>query len=321
MHQVVRTEDLPRADRFEFWRETVAQVAMPVELRSSHSANFLATIQSTSIGAIETVVMRHPPVDIERTRQLIRRSDPEVYHLALNLAGLQQFTQERREVVLRPGEMMLYHSSSPFRTCSGVRDGHESAVVVTIPPTMLPLPARKLKDLLAVPLSPREDGLGTLVSRYLHTLARSAARYSTTDATRLSFVTLDLISIMLAGRLDAETSFPAETREQVLFAQIQSFIHQRLGDSTLSPETIASAHHISVRSLHRLFRTHGVTVSGTIRVRRLERCRHDLIDPRLRGQSIRAIVARWGYPDNATFNHAFKSAYGMSPRDYRRQAM
>ncbi|MFG1682754.1 helix-turn-helix domain-containing protein [Nonomuraea sp. NPDC049269] len=321
MRQVVRTENLPRADRFEFWRETLAQVAMPVDVLSTHSADFVATIQTASFGAIETIVMRQPPIDVERTRRLIRQSDPEVYQLVLNLAGHQQFAQERREAVLRPGEMMLYHSSSPFRTRSGVRDGRESAVVVTIPPAMLHLPARKLKDLLAVPLSRREDGLGPLVSRYLLTLASSTAGYSATDATQLSFVTLDLISIMLASRLDAETSLSMETREQVLFARIQSFIHQRLGDSTLSPETIASAHHVSVRSLHRLFRAHGMTVSGSIRSRRLDRCRRDLTDPLLRGQSISTIAARWAFPSNATFGRAFKAVYGMSPGDYRQRVM
>jgi AraC-like DNA-binding protein len=319
MHQVVRTEDLPRADRFAYWREMVTKVAMPVEVRSSYSANFLATVQTASFGAIETIVMRQPPIDLDRTRRLIRLSDPEVYHLVLNLVGQQQLTQERRDVVLRPGEMMLYHSSSPLRTHSDVRQRRESAVVVVIPPMMLPLPARKLKDLLAVPLSHREDGLGTLISRYLHTLAKSAARYGAADASQLSFVTLDLISIMLARRLDAETSLPAETQEQVLFARLQSFIHQRLGDSTLSPETIASAHHVSVRSLHRLFQVHGMTVSGSIRRQRLDRSRRDLTDPLLRGQSILTIAARWGFPDNATFGRAFKAVYGMSPRDYRQR--
>jgi hypothetical protein len=46
MHQVVRTEDLPPADRFAFWQEMLAKVAMPVTARSSYSATFLTTVQT-----------------------------------------------------------------------------------------------------------------------------------------------------------------------------------------------------------------------------------------------------------------------------------
>ena len=95
------------------------------------------------------------------------------------------------------------------------------------------------------------------------------------------------------------------------------FIEEHLGEADLAPAQIAAAHHISLRQLHKLFHASGTTVAGWIRQRRLERCGHDLRDPRWSGRPVAAIGARWGYPDPAHFSRLFKAAYGVGPRDYR----
>jgi hypothetical protein len=51
---------------------------------------------------------------------------------------------------------------------------------------------------------------------------------------------------------------------------IHAFIQRPVSDPDLSPETIAAAHHISLRLLHKLFSEEGETVAGWIRTRRLE---------------------------------------------------
>ena len=53
---------------------------------------------------------------------------------------------------------------------------------------------------------------------------------------------------------------------------------------------------------------------------RLERCRRDLADPALAGETILAIATRWGLHDRAHFSRLFRAAYGCSPREYRLSA-
>nr|WP_243274742.1 helix-turn-helix domain-containing protein [Streptomyces albus] len=64
-----------------------------------------------------------------------------------------------------------------------------------------------------------------------------------------------------------------------------------------------------------------MTVAAWIRRQRLEHCRRDLADPRLRDRPIHAIAARWGFPRPGDFTRAFRAAYGIPPRDYRRMAV
>lgn len=102
-------------------------------------------------------------------------------------------------------------------------------------------------------------------------------------------------------------------------ARIHAFVRENPGDARLTPAAIAAAHHISLRYLHKLFHQDGHTVAGWVRERRLEQCRRDLADPRLAAQSITAIAARWGFTSPTHFSQAFRSAYGHSPSQFRRQ--
>jgi AraC-like DNA-binding protein len=99
---------------------------------------------------------------------------------------------------------------------------------------------------------------------------------------------------------------------------VHTFIRDHLGDPDLTPRTIAAAHHISVRYLHQLFRAEDRTVADCIRVRRLDRCRLELADPRLARRPIGEISARWGFRSAAHFSQAFRDAYGLSPSELRR---
>lgn len=137
--------------------------------------------------------------------------------------------------------------------------------------------------------------------------------------TRLSTLTLDMLTAVLARALDAQSPVRPDTGRPALMAQIYAFIQKNLGDANLTVSAVAAAHHISLRYLHKLFQQHGHTVAGWIRERRLEQCRHDLTNPHLAARPINAIAARWGFTSPAHFSQAFRNVYGLSPRQYRQQ--
>jgi len=107
--------------------------------------------------------------------------------------------------------------------------------------------------------------------------------------------------------------------QRSLLVRVKDYIDRRLADPTLGPAEIAAAVNISTRYLHKLFAAEHRSVSQYIRGLRLERCRRDLLDPRLASQSIATIAFGWGFGDLSSFNRAFRATFGATPREVRGQ--
>lgn len=318
---VLRSEDLPIADRFAWWREMTSQTLTPTEITSDHADDFRACFQLLDLGAAQVSVLSYPSLRSRRTSALVRRSDPELYHLALTVRGRQSISRCQRDASVGVGDLLLYDSSQPCDASAFPDDaGAVEGIVVNVPRTAIPLPAAKVDRLLGAPL-PGDSGMGALLSQFLIRLAPESHACRPQDAIRLGGLTVDLITAFLAHHTDTEDSVPRESRQQALMAGIHSFIERNLADPQLSPATVAASHHISVRYLHRLFQAQGVTVSAWIRHRRLEGCRRDLVSPQLSDRPIGFLAARWGYVRASEFTRAFRRAYGIPPNTYRQEAL
>ncbi|MFE0449729.1 helix-turn-helix domain-containing protein [Streptomyces sp. NPDC058914] len=312
-----RTQDLPVAERFASWYEMTTGAFIPSVIRSDHEADFRAHTRVLDAGGVQVSSLAYPSLESRRSASMIRVSDPESLHLMLTLRGSHRILQGGRDTTSGPGEAVLYDSSRPWHGWAAADLDMAGGVVVQFPRSLLPLPAGKVRQLTGVRLSGREP-MGALLSGYLTQLIAGAATYTAADGARLATVTLDLLTAFLARHLEASAPVPDRTHRNAQLLEIRAFIQRHLGDPELSPSAIATAHNISLRSLHRLFGDQGTTVAGWIRTRRLERCRRDLADPLLQARPVRAIAARWGFTDPAHFSRAFRTAYGLSPREHRR---
>lgn len=312
------TGELPPAERFPRWLDHISRMVAPVRAACDDPARFHGSIAATDLGAIQ--VSSHMVSGCEgfRTPRMISRSDPELFQLMLGLSGRTIVTQDQRVAELRPSELVLCHTSRPCRWVTGGREPAHGLMMV-FPGTLLALPPHQVERLTATSFS-AHDHFGGLLASLLTTLAADTAAYAGADAVRLGAVLLDLVTALLAHRLHAEAAVPPEARARTLLLRVQEHIQRNLADPRLSPVTIAAAHNISLRTLHRLFEAQETTVAASIRAQRLERCRRDLSDPSLAGRPIHATASRWGFSDTATFVRAFRAAYGQSPLDYRRRA-
>lgn len=318
LETVFRTEDLPVEDRFDTWYQMIRNAILPATIRAEETKDFLATTRLLDLGAVQVYSMTVPAVLVNRPWRLVRQSDPEHCHLILLRAGAYGFTQADRHTTLGAGDMMFYDSSHAFEGWADNPVGPPGSVQIQVqfPRALLPKPDL-IDELVGVRLT-EQDGMRSLISRYLQELIKPTATYRDADAGALATTTVDLIAALAGHERDTSRSLPPETRQRALLARIYDFIHLHLGDPDLSPEMIAAAHHISTRYLHKLFQNQDATVASWIRRRRLERCHRDLTDPRLRSRPISAVATRWGFTNSAHFSRVFRTAYGMSASDYRR---
>lgn len=310
---------LPAAERFDFWADLVAREAAPQRISSAHADAFNGWAQITQLGPLRLTSFRYPSLDTSRTARLIRRSDPELYQLALPTSGRSAIAQQDRESALRPADFTLLDTSRPHEASHSPvagEPGLASSVTVLIPHALLPVPADKVGRLLAARL-PSGAGMGALLAGFLLQIARHPEQYQASDAAFLGSTALSLIAATVAQQLDVQRSLPAQVQRDALRARVEAFVDAHLGDPDLDPGAIAAAHHISLRTLHRLFQDGRTSVAELIRGRRLERCRQDLTNPLLRGTPIHAIAARWGFRDKAHFSKLFSATFGRSPQAYR----
>jgi AraC-like DNA-binding protein len=324
MHVIVTmsTEELPAADRFEWWCDQTARDVVPAVVSSPHTRDFRAGVTLADMGPVQLSVLTYPELQSVRTAALVRRSDPERYGLSLVAANDIYFAQRDRDCRLGAGDLMFHDTSHPFETRAipGAESGR--MLMLHLPKAALPLQSQRLDRLLARRL-PADTGMNAILACYLTRVATAIDHgdLGALDMKRLGAVALDLAAATLATKIDAQDQLAPEARRQALLARIEAFVDHNLGDPDLSPAAIAAHHHISVAYLHRLFQPRELTVAAWIRHQRLERCRVDLADPQLRTRPVRAIAARWGFRHPADFSRAFRTAHGMPPGDYRHRAL
>ncbi|MEH1017538.1 helix-turn-helix domain-containing protein [Micromonospora sp. CPCC 206060] len=318
---VVSTDEVPPAERFAYWREVISKLAVPYDLRCDPRVEngFWAHAGFSAFGPVRAALATVMPHSLHRTPKLIRQADPEVFEVVCTVCG-GTVSQDGRSADLGGGDLVLLDPSRPYRIEPAPYIPLSRVLLLHTPRSLLLLPPKDMRSLTAVRI-PGDQGVGALTSQFLLQLAQRMPELGPSDLLRLSTLTLEVLGTALAHALETESMVPPRTRQRALMAQIKAFIRNHLGDARLTPDAIASAHHISLRYLHKLFRQDGQTVAGYIRELRLEQCRRDLTDPRLCVRPIQAVAAQWGFTSPAHFSQVFRSVYGLSPRQFRHQTM
>jgi AraC-like DNA-binding protein len=282
-------------------------------------ADFRASQRVLDLGAVSVWPTTFQPVCFRRSSKLIRQSDPEGLHVSLPLSGALRTVRGEEEAEYGPDSLCVVDTSRTVDVHGGDGSLPHTGVGLEVPKALLPLPRNRLDHVTGLRLSVQE-GFGALLRQLLTQLARGTDAYLPADGPRLGSVVVDLLSALFAQALEAESSLPPETRQETLVLRIRAFVRDHLHDPNLTPGAIAAANHISRSYLYRLFEHEEESIAAWIRGQRLEGARRDLAEPALGTTPIHAIAARWGFPRAADFTRAFRSAYGIPPRDYRQGA-
>ncbi|GGV22546.1 transcriptional regulator [Actinomadura cremea] len=324
METVFRTSDVPRAQRIDYWHELMNRSRAPVELSGDDPDRFEACERALRLGsgdeAVTVVTTATSPATVRRTPELVGRSDPEVLYLSLVLRGEVEAVHGDRESRQGPGEWTITDSSRPAALHLAGGSGLLESVGIVIPKRLLSVPRDQLDGTVWPPLSGRE-GIGGMLAGALTNLTANPGACRPSDGARVAAVLAQLVSALLAHALETADDASLDARRRVLLMRTHEFIDRHLRDPELSPAAVAAAHHISVSYLHRLFSAEGVTVAAWIRLRRLERARLALADPALRAVPVHRVAAAWGFTHHSAFTRAFHDAFGLSPSDYRHQAL
>jgi AraC-like DNA-binding protein len=314
---LIDTATVPASQRLEFWSESSSEAYLPVQIRCPDGKEFRARMWGWELGPLSLFRISAAPNTMMRTSRAIATADPECLHLSVVLRGRINAAQEGRTGVARSGDVISYETSHPviFRA-----DQPYESLVVRVPKHLLGRDEAQITGLTAVGISGSE-GLARAAVAFFRSLVVGLedGTVAPEGAPNTVDCVLDLVRGVYSAPACTQTPTRPRSRAEILL-NAQSFIEANLGDPDLDPAEIARASFVSTRYLHTLFESEGTSVCRWIRSSRLEHCRRDLLDPSLRHETILAIASRWGLTGPQHFSRLFRSAYGCSPSELRREA-
>ncbi|WP_454315230.1 AraC-like ligand-binding domain-containing protein [Streptomyces phaeoluteigriseus] len=312
--QVLCTSTVPLSESLDFWHDAVLARLVGMDI-SAKGGTYAARMRADHLGDLGITTVECDPGVVRRTPRFIARGDGREVWAAVLTRGLAQVEQDGRATELRPGDVTFFETVRPSRTRFPQRF---QLKIFAVPRSRLGLPEADIRRITARPMR-QETGLAPLLSSFMSRLADTSGSCSRSAAEQLAGSAVDLLAAAAAQQLGAEPAgLPGADR--VLLLRIHAFIRWHLADPDLSPETIARAHHISVRYVHRLFEGQGTTVSRWIRRLRLRECRAELTRTPERSPGLAGVGRRWGFTGTAQFGRAFRREYGTSPTEWLQHA-
>lgn len=300
---------------FTQFSAVVSQSFVPLRVQSDRPEPFRGDVRTAASDDVHLSVVTADAHVIQRTPALVARKEQRFFKLGLQLSGTGLLIQDGREAVVRPGDLAIYDTNTPY---SLVFEERFSTAVLMVPHRLIELPTEAVRGMTATTLT-GEHGLARVVSGFLGGLAGQLDELDGPVGARLARTAVDLVTTMYAQQLDLAQD--ADKPHRPMLRRVQAYIDEHLPLPDLNPSTIAAAHFISTRHLHAIFHEEGLTVSSWIRTRRLDRCRRELVDPLAAHRSVSEVAGRWGFPDAAHFSRAFRAEFGEPPSAVRARAI
>ncbi|MBZ4321308.1 helix-turn-helix domain-containing protein [Streptomyces sp. SCA2-4] len=313
-----RTAPSSRTDRLAAWRDATGRaLGAAVQTRARQAGDFHGTLDLRHLGYLRVLSLEGDPVRLSRAPRLVAREPADGIAVALQLEGVAALTQDGRSATLLPGDLAAIDLRRPFSLEQRLRFRQR---LFRLPGHVLNVPAAPLASVTGRAL-PAGGGAAAALGPFLERLADRAARIAPPVGDVLAGAVADLLSGLVDAYADEADDGTGAARDHLLPA-VYRYIDRHLADPDLTPESVARAHRISVRYLHRLFEGEESTVGGHIRRRRVEESGKDLTRPAPERDrpTIATVALRWGFPSPAHFSRAFRAAYGRSPREWREAA-
>ncbi|MGP4047633.1 AraC-like ligand-binding domain-containing protein [Streptomyces sp. 2A115] len=269
---------------------------------------FRADIDAAVVGRAAVARVRGSGHLVQRSPRAISSSDPDLLKLTLHRSKPATADQEGTQSRAHSGDFVVFDMTRPYRL--EVVDGCD-VIAVGISRTELGRHADLVAGRVARRL-PADTGAPAVLATFLLGLGRHLDELAGPAQAHVGDALVSLLTAAFTetepGRMDTATE---------LVDRIRVYALANISDPSLCVESVAAAHGISARQLHRLFRRTGIPFAAWLRAERLERVRRDLLDPAHDGRTTAAVAARWGIHDPRHLARALKSQYGQTARDLR----
>lgn len=315
MDRIVTTKGIAPASRSRHWHETIANTYFPLDLSFKDSERFEGELKSWTLGALSLSRLVSQPLSYRRLPKHMRAAQEEEYLITVPARSEVFFSQCGKDVTCNPGGFILERSHEPYEFSHAEAN---SLWVLKVSDEVLGGRIRAPGRFCSMQFDAGNGAGGLFADMLAHIPSRVE---SLTEEARATVGSQLIDLLVLAVQNDARTLTSGRSAVRVAhLTRIEQFIRTHLADPELSPEQIAAGCGISTRYMHDIFRDTNQTVSQWIRDQRISACQQALKDPTIK-RTITEIAYAYGFSDQAQFSRAFRRHVGVSPKDFRQQAL
>jgi AraC-like DNA-binding protein len=315
MYREYLAQQIPARERSHYWQNILSDALFPMDVSVRSDLTFNGTLKSWDLGATSLIQMRADASRYQRYSRHVQRDDADCVVVSFSAHSDVGFTQDGVDLRCKKNQFFIEKGHRPSDL---VQSDANELWMLRLSLASVKRHKRSL-DPYYISLYDADSGVGGLLFDMMRSIP---ARYVARTSAAFEGIGQTLIELLvLAIETDerALTSSCSSVQRGHL-ARIERFVRQNLGNPDLSPEMAAQASKISIRYLHALFRGSECSFSEWVRQMRLEACRAQLCEP-LRREGLGEIAYRWGFNNQAQFSRHFKSAFGITPREMRADAV
>jgi AraC-like DNA-binding protein len=306
----VSTENFSAIERSNIWQQAMHKICMPTCNVQNDINQFHGNVSSIDTPqGVEFSILTGSAMEISGKSSC----QPYSFWLALLLEGDFSLHYQGKEYPAQINSI-IYAPTGLDMTLSVNSDF--KILYMKVPKTLI---HKRLLDLnlINVGVLLCESGVNKVFANMLNSLSDNIGELETAMLRPIEIALSEfLVSNLIhqSGVLDF-----GSTAKIKHFRRICQFIDVNLSDPQLSLSMVALQQKVSHRYIQKLFELRGMSFVNYVRIRRLDRCRCELGNPEYRHLSISDICFRWGFNDAGHFSRVFRSEFGTTPRDYRRQ--
>lgn len=247
----------------------------------------------------------------ERGKNRIAYSPDDGFYITLYRSGTLSFTIGGLEHTLRRGDMLIWDPTMPSSLFS---DFGSSGVTIHFPGRLVEQRLGKLGPLFGFKADPN-DPRSTVLRSHLSTLCSVIDRIPTQQLADLHGATLELAyNCAIKDRLQ-----DGKDRARTLLAAVRNDIQENLGQEAVTPSATAKRLKINLSVLQELLAAHRANYGELLTDVRMKRASTLLRTSSAQELPVQEIALSLGFYDTSHFSNAFRSHFGVSPRQYRNQ--
>lgn len=309
------TNNVHPRDRFDLWHAMACRSYVEHECRAREPLSFtghvdVAPLAHSSLSSYSSSASR-----VWRTSRQAASDRQDDIFICIQTTGATRVSQDGRDAFLNPGDICLVDTAGTYVFEQGIQSAQ---TILRVPRGQLVARFPRFRGLTATNL--REGTSCSLAGDFILMISRYRDRIAGLTQQRIADQAVDLTALTLA-EIAGPAGLNLTSSAASGLLRLRQAVEINLANRSLRCADIAAAAGMSLRYANSLLLQEGTSLERLIQHRRLEKCREALRNPAEAGRNISEIAFAWGFADAAHFARSFKSAYGLSPSDYRRQEL